>query len=115
MRQEGWLRLSVGHEEEVKPDPDHRQQQQQTDPTATRDSFLELNLFSGGSNREEDQVGLPLSSLFQHQSGGGMMISPLMFPTRPEEMKVIIICFFDDAIDGTVLWSLQFSTAVYRE
>lgn len=86
MRQEGWLRLSVGHEEEVKQDLDHQQQQHQTDPTATRDSFLELNLFSGGSNREEDQVGLPLSSLFQHQSGGGMMISPLMFPTRPEEM-----------------------------
>ncbi|XP_010453385.1 PREDICTED: 1-phosphatidylinositol 3-phosphate 5-kinase-like isoform X2 [Camelina sativa] len=86
MRQQGWLRLSIGHEDDVKPDLDHRQQHQ-TDPTARRDSFLELNLFSGGSNRGEE-VGLPLSSLFhhhQHQSGG-MMINPLMFPTRPEEM-----------------------------
>lgn len=85
MRQQGWLRLSIGHEEDVKPDLDHRQQHQ-TDPAARRDSFLELNLFSGGSNREEE-VGLPLSSLFHHQhQSGGMMINPLMFPTRPEEM-----------------------------
>lgn len=88
MRQEGWLRLSIGHEEEVKPDLDHRQQHQ-TDPTARRDSFLELNLFSGGSSREEEVGHLPLSSLFQHhQHQSGMMISPLMFPTRPEEMMI---------------------------
>ncbi|KAL1221672.1 Protein LAX PANICLE 2 [Cardamine amara subsp. amara] len=85
MRQQGWLRLSIGHDEEAKPDLDHRQQHQ-TNPTARRDSFLELNLFSGGSNREEE-VGLPLSSLFHHQhQPGGMMINPLMFPTRPEDM-----------------------------
>ncbi|KAG7555101.1 hypothetical protein ISN44_As11g012830 [Arabidopsis suecica] len=85
MRQQGWLRLSIGHEEDVKPDLDHRQQHQ-TDPTARRDSFLELNLFSGGSNKEEE-VGLPLSSLFHHQhQPGGMMINPLMFHNRPQDM-----------------------------
>ncbi|CAA7039908.1 unnamed protein product [Microthlaspi erraticum] len=88
MRQQGWLRLSIGHEEEVKPDLDHRQQHQ-TDPTARRDSFLELNLFSGVSNREET-TGLPLSSLFHHQhQPGGMMINPLMmFPTRPDQEMI---------------------------
>ncbi|XP_002871556.2 transcription factor mef2A isoform X2 [Arabidopsis lyrata subsp. lyrata] len=85
MRQQGWLRLSIGHEEDVKPDLDHRQQHQ-TDPTARRDSFLELNLFSGGLNKEEE-VGLPLSSLFHHQhQPGGMMINPLMFHNRPQDM-----------------------------
>ncbi|EOA22755.1 hypothetical protein CARUB_v10003467mg, partial [Capsella rubella] len=86
MRQQGWLRLSIGHEDDVKPSLDHRRQHQ-TDQAARRDSFLELNLFSGGSNRE-DEVGLPLSSLLhhQHQPGAGMMINPLMFHTRPEEM-----------------------------
>ncbi|ESQ41269.1 hypothetical protein EUTSA_v10015692mg, partial [Eutrema salsugineum] len=88
MRQEGWLRLSLGHEEDVKPDLNHRQQHQ-TDPTARRDSFLELNLFSGGSSREEE-AGLPLmSSLFHHQhQSGGMMINPLMFPTRPDQEMI---------------------------
>ncbi|CAH8325086.1 unnamed protein product [Eruca vesicaria subsp. sativa] len=82
MRQEGWLRLSIGHENDVKPDLDHHQQHQ-TDTTARRDSFLELNLSSSGSNREEE-VSLPLSSLFHHQDQpGGMMINQLMFPTRP--------------------------------
>ncbi|KAG7550488.1 hypothetical protein ISN45_Aa06g012660 [Arabidopsis thaliana x Arabidopsis arenosa] len=84
MRQQGWLRLSIGHEEDVKPDLDHRQQHQ-TDPTARRDSFLELNLFSGGSNKEEE-VGLPLSSLFHQHQPGGMMINPLMFHNRPQDM-----------------------------
>ncbi|CAN7037685.1 unnamed protein product, partial [Brassica rapa subsp. trilocularis] len=87
MRQEGWLRLSIGHENDVKPDIDH-QQQHQTDTAARRDSFLELNLSSGGSNREEE-VGLPLSSLFHHQhQRGGMMINQLMFPTRPDQEMI---------------------------
>ncbi|CAH2072866.1 unnamed protein product [Thlaspi arvense] len=88
MRQEGWLRLSLGQEEDIKPDLDHHRQQHQTDPPARRDSFLELNLFSGGSSREEEP-GLPLSSLFHHQhQPGGMMINPLMFPTRPDQEMI---------------------------
>ncbi|CAN6992559.1 unnamed protein product [Brassica oleracea var. botrytis] len=86
MRQEGWLRLSIGHENDAKPDIDHRQHHQ-TDTAARRNSFLELNLSSGGSNREG--VGLPLSSLFHHQhQQGGMMINPLMFPTRPDQEMI---------------------------
>ncbi|CAN8299569.1 unnamed protein product [Cochlearia groenlandica] len=72
MRQEGWLRLSIGHdhEEVAKPDLDHLQQQQ-TEPMARRDSFLELNLFSGGgSSRQEEEAStslpLPSSSIFHH-------------------------------------------------
>ncbi|KAL0709443.1 hypothetical protein Bca4012_016421 [Brassica carinata] len=88
MRQEGWLRLSTGHEDDVKPNLDHVQQHQ-TDPRDRRDSFLELNLFSGGSNREEG-VGLPsMSSLLHHQhQPRGMMINPLMFPTRPDQEMI---------------------------
>ncbi|KAL0735987.1 hypothetical protein Bca4012_012197 [Brassica carinata] len=86
MRQEGWLRLSTGHEDDVKPDLDNKNQ---TNQTAGRDSFLELNLYSGGSNREE-RVGPPLmSSIFHHQhEPGGVMINPLMFPTRPDQETV---------------------------
>ncbi|KAJ0260874.1 RING finger protein [Hirschfeldia incana] len=88
MRQEGWLRLSTGHEDDVKPNLDHVQQHQ-TDPRDRRDSFLELNLFSGGSNREEG-VGLPsMPSLLHHQhQPRGMMINPLMFPTRPDQEMI---------------------------
>ncbi|KAH0907431.1 hypothetical protein HID58_039258 [Brassica napus] len=86
MRQEGWLRLSTGHEDDVKPDLDNKHQ---TNQTAGRDSFLELNLYSGGSNREE-RVDVPLmSSIFHHQhEPGGMMINPLMFPTRPDQETI---------------------------
>ncbi|XP_048625192.1 putative uncharacterized protein DDB_G0289963 isoform X4 [Brassica napus] len=86
MRQEGWLRLSTGHEDDVKPDLDNKHQ---TNQTAGRDSFLELNLYSGGSNREE-RVGVPLmSSIFHHQhEPGGMMINPLMFPTRADQETI---------------------------
>ncbi|CAH8320417.1 unnamed protein product [Eruca vesicaria subsp. sativa] len=88
MRQEGWLRLSTGQEDDVKPNLDHVQQHQ-TVPRVRRESFLELNLSSGGSNREEG-VGLPLmSSLFHHQNQPrGMMINPLMFPTRPDQEMI---------------------------
>ncbi|XP_013609827.1 PREDICTED: ankyrin repeat and ELMO domain-containing protein D isoform X2 [Brassica oleracea var. oleracea] len=86
MRQEGWLRLSTGHEDDVKPDLDNKHQ---TNQTAGRDSFLELNLYSGGSNREE-RVGVPLmSSIFHHQhEPGGMMTNPLMFPTRADQETI---------------------------
>ncbi|CAF2119450.1 unnamed protein product [Brassica rapa] len=88
MRQEGWLRLSTGHEDDVKLNIDHVQQHQ-TDPADRRDSFLELNLFSGGSNREEG-VGLTsMSSLLHHQhQPRGMMINPLIFPTRPDQEMI---------------------------
>ncbi|KAJ4908447.1 RING finger protein [Raphanus sativus] len=87
MRQEGWLRLSTGHEDDVKPNLDHRQQHQ-TDPTDRGDSFLELNLFSGGSNRDEG-VGLPsMPSLFHHQHQPRGMINPLMFPTRSDQEMI---------------------------
>ncbi|KAJ4882913.1 RING finger protein [Raphanus sativus] len=79
MRQEGWLRLSTGHEDDVKQDLDNKHQ---TNQTAGMDSFLELNLYSGGSNREE-RVGLPLMpSIFHHQH------QPLMFPTRPDQETI---------------------------
>ncbi|KAF8118140.1 hypothetical protein N665_0006s0134 [Sinapis alba] len=90
MRQEGWLRLSIGHEDDVKPNLDHHQQQHQTYPTDRRDSFLELNLVSGGSNRQG--VGLPsMSSLLHHHQQyqpRGMMINPLIFPTRPDQEMI---------------------------
>ncbi|KAF2598789.1 hypothetical protein F2Q68_00007286 [Brassica cretica] len=74
------------HQNDATPDIDHRQHHQ-TDTAARRNSFLELNLSSGGSNREG--VGLPLSSLFHHQhQQGGMMINPLMFPTRPDQEMI---------------------------
>ncbi|KAL0648022.1 hypothetical protein Bca4012_046313 [Brassica carinata] len=77
---------STGHEDDVKPDLDNKHQ---TNQTAGRDSFLELNLYSGGSNREE-RVGVPLmSSIFHHQhEPGGMMTNPLMFPTRADQETI---------------------------
>ncbi|KAJ0243417.1 RING finger protein [Hirschfeldia incana] len=86
MRQEGWLRLSTGHEDDVKLDLDNKNH---TNQTAGRDSFLELNLYSGSSSREE-RVGRPLmSSIFHHQhEPGGVMINPLMFPTRPDQETI---------------------------